>query len=72
MKKDWKTTLAGLLIGLPTLIDALLTAYTSGSFEGKNTLQLAGSIAIILIGWIMKDPKSKSDRLIGGRPSGRR
>lgn len=70
--RNWKTTLAGLLAGLPFLIDALLTAYSSGSFEGKNTLQLAGSIAIVLIGWIVKDPKKKSERLIGGRPSDRK
>lgn len=70
--RNWKTTLAGLLAGLPFLIDALLTAYASGSFEGKNTAQLAGAIAIILIGWIVKDPKKKSERLIGGRPSDRK
>jgi len=55
--KDIKTTLAGLLIGVPTLIDSLLTAYNAGAFEGKNTLQLAAAIGIILLGWLASDKK---------------
>ena len=55
--KDLKTTLAGLVTGLPFLIDALITAYQAGSFEGKNTLQLVASIGVILLGWLVADKK---------------
>ena len=57
--KDWKSTLTGLIIGVPALIDALITAYTAGQFEGKNTIQLCASIGIILLGWIVADKKAE-------------
>lgn len=59
--KNFKTTIAGLLVGLPTLIDALLTAYNSGSFDGKSSIQVGGAIALILIGWMLNDPKKNSN-----------
>jgi hypothetical protein len=57
--KDWKTTLAGLVTGLPFLIDSLVTAYNAGAFEGKNTIQLVASIGVILLGWLVADKKAE-------------
>lgn len=59
--KDYKTTLAGLVAGLPILIDSLLTAYNAGTFEGKNSIQLALSIGLILFAWLAADKKPKND-----------
>jgi hypothetical protein len=55
--KNFKTTLAGIVAGLPLLIDALIQAYNAGAFTGKSGSQLALSIALIIIGYILKDPK---------------
>jgi hypothetical protein len=55
--KNIKTTLAGIVAGLPLLIDALIQAYNAGAFTGKSGSQLFLSIALIIIGYILKDPK---------------
>ena len=55
--KNIKTTLAGIVAGLPLLIDALIQAYNAGAFTGKSGSQLFLSIALIVIGYILKDPK---------------
>ena len=55
MTKSWKTSLAGLLAGLPVAIDALIQAYNAGAFTGKTGTQLLISIGIILIGLLSKD-----------------
>lgn len=55
--KNIKTTLAGIVAGLPLLIDALIQAYNSGAFTGKSGSQLFLSIALIIIGYVLKDPK---------------
>jgi len=55
--KNFKTTVAGIVAGLPLLIDALIQAYNSGAFTGKSGSQLFLSIALIIIGYILKDPK---------------
>ena len=55
--KNWKTTLAGIITGLPLLIDALVQAYAIGTFTGKTGVELSLSIALIVIGWFLKDPK---------------
>ncbi|MEY3501574.1 MAG: hypothetical protein RL308_3247 [Bacteroidota bacterium] len=55
--KNFKTTLAGIVAGLPLLIDALIQAYNAGAFTGKSGSQLFLSIALIIIGYILKDPK---------------
>ena len=55
--KNFKTTLAGIVAGLPLLIDALIQAYNSGAFTGKSGSQLVLSIALIIIGYVLKDPK---------------
>lgn len=53
--KNLKTTIAGLLVGLPGAGDALLKAYEAGSFDGKTGLQLVASIGMILLGYWAKD-----------------
>lgn len=53
--KNWKTTLAGLLAGLPFAIDAIMQAYTAGYFTGKTGWQLFGAIAVIFITTLAKD-----------------
>jgi len=53
--KSLKTTIAGLIAGLPIVIDALSTAYTSGQFEGKTGMQLVFGIGLVLLGCYSKD-----------------
>lgn len=53
--KSWKTTLAGLVAGLPIAIDALAQAYTAGQFNEKSGVQLLLAIGLILIGAYSKD-----------------
>lgn len=55
--KDLKTTLAGLVAGIPMAVDALMTAYNSGAFTGKSGVQLAIAIAIVLLGYLASDKK---------------
>jgi len=53
--KNWKTTLAGLVTGLPFLIDAVMQAYTAGYFTDQKGWQLFGSIAWIVVTALVKD-----------------
>jgi len=53
--KNWKTTLAGLVTGLPFAIDAIIQAYTAGYFTDKTGWQLFGAIAVIVITNLVKD-----------------
>jgi len=53
--KSWKTTMAGLLTGLPVAIDALVTAYNAGTFTGKSGAQLFVGIGLVLLGAFSKD-----------------
>ena len=55
--KDLKTTIAGFLTGAPVVIDAIVTAYQSGAFTGKSTLQVIVGIGIILLGLWTADAK---------------
>lgn len=52
---NWRTSLAGIVAGAGTAIDALLTAYQQGAFTGKQGGELAIAIAIILLGVFSKD-----------------
>ncbi len=53
--KNWKTTLAGLIAGLPVMADALITAYQAGAFTGKTGAQLVLGIGLVLFGALAKD-----------------
>ncbi len=53
--KNLKTSLAGLLAGMPFVIDALMQAYTGGSFTNKSGLQLVAAIGVVLLGLYSKD-----------------
>lgn len=53
--KNLKTSLAGLLAGLPFIVDALLGAYTAGTFTNKSGLQLVAAIGVVLLGLYSKD-----------------
>lgn len=53
--KSWKTTLAGLIAGLPIAADALIQAYNSGTFTGKTGSQLALAIGLVIMGLFAKD-----------------
>ncbi len=53
--KNLKTSLAGLLAGLPFIVDALLQAYTAGTFTNKSGLQLVAAIGVVLLGLYSKD-----------------
>lgn len=67
--KDWKTTLAGLLTGLPFAVNALMEAYTAGYFTGKTGWTLFGALAWILVTALVKDSSSKPQGVIGGSTS---
>jgi len=53
--KNLKTTLAGLITGLPLLIDALIQAYNAGAFTDKSGSQLLLAIGLVLIGYLASD-----------------
>ena len=53
--KNFKTSLAGLIAGVPFIIDALSQAYSAGAFNGKSGLQLVASIGVVLWGLYSKD-----------------
>jgi hypothetical protein len=55
--KNFKTTFAGILAGIPIAIDALVSAYNQGAFTGKHGMQLAVGIAIVLLGAFAHDAK---------------
>jgi len=63
--KNWRTTLAGLITGLPFAIDAIMQAYAAGYFTDKTGWQLFGSIAVIVITALVKDHNvSESTKLV--------
>ena len=53
--KNLKTSLAGLLAGMPFIVDALMQAYTAGTFTNKSGLQLVAAIGVVLLGLYSKD-----------------
>ena len=53
--KSWKTTIAGLAVGLPLAWDAFAQAYVAGAFNGKSGAQLVVSVGVILLGAYAKD-----------------
>ena len=57
--KNLKTTLAGLITGLPLLIDALIQAYNTGAFTDKSGSQLLLAIGLVTIGWMASDKKKE-------------
>lgn len=52
---SWKTTLAGIISGLGVGVDALITAFQQGAFNGKTGAQLAVAIGLVLLGVFSKD-----------------
>lgn len=55
MFKNWKTTLGGLVAGLPIGINAVINAYAAGELNGQSGSQLFLAIGIILLGAYSKD-----------------
>lgn len=53
--KNWKTSLSGLFVGSIPIIQALLTAYQNGQFNGQDGSKIAMGIGIIIFGFIAKD-----------------
>lgn len=53
--KNFKTSIAGIIAGLPFIIDALMQAYSTGAFTGKSGLQLVAAIGVVLLGLYSKD-----------------
>jgi len=66
--KNWKTTLAGLITGLPVAIDAIVQAYTAGYFTDKSGWQLAASLTIIVLGAVLRDKKVEPQQIGGSNP----
>lgn len=61
---NWKTTLAGLVAGIPTVVAAIVTAYQAGQFNGESFGEIALGIGMILVGALSKDHDTT-----GGTPS---
>lgn len=59
--KDLKTTLAGLVAGLPFIIDALIQAYNNGAFTDKTGIQLVASIGVVLVAYFASDKKKSKE-----------
>ena len=57
--KDLKTTIAGLIAGIPMMIDALIQAYNLGTFTDKSGIQLALSIGLVLLAYFASDKTNK-------------
>ena len=57
--KDFRTTIAGLIAGIPMLVDALIQAYSAGSFTDKSGIQLALAIGLVLMAYFAKDKTKK-------------
>ncbi len=55
MKRNWKTSAAGIIAGLPIAMSAIVDAYNAGYFTGKSGVQLAFSVGIVLLGILSKD-----------------
>lgn len=53
--KNLKTSLAGLIAGVPFIVQALMEAYNAGAFTGKSGLQLVAAIGVVLLGLYSKD-----------------
>lgn len=53
--KSWKTTLGGLVAGIPIGADAISQAYAAGTFNGKTGSQLALAIGMVILGLFAKD-----------------
>jgi len=68
--KNWKTTLAGLVPGLLLAGNALIEAYTAGTFDGKTGKELIVAIGLFLIGWYATDKNvtggTTAQGIIGG------
>jgi len=59
--KDLKTTIAGLIAGIPMMIDALIQAYNLGTFTDKSGIQLALSIGLVLLAYFASDKTNKDN-----------
>lgn len=53
--KNLKTSLAGLLAGIPFIVESLMEAYNNGAFTGKSGLQLIAAVGVVLLGLYSKD-----------------
>lgn len=53
--RNWQTTLAGLVTGLPFVVDAIVQAFTAGYFTDKSGWQLFGAIGWIVVTALVKD-----------------
>lgn len=55
MFTNWKTTIAGMIAGLPLAIDAVAKAYADGQFNGQHGVQLALGVGLVVLGALAKD-----------------
>lgn len=62
-----KTTIAGLITGLPVAIYALIQAYNAGTFTGKTGFQLVAAIGLILLGLFSKDYNTTGGTVSNGQ-----
>ena len=57
--KNLKTTIAGLIAGIPMLLDALIQAYNAGAFDQKSGFQLVIAIGLVLLAYFASDKPKK-------------
>ena len=64
--KNWRTTIAGFVLAIYPIYDALLQAYTAGYFTDKTGGQLWLGIGFIIFGVLAKDHNVSGQSIIGG------
>ena len=55
MLKNFKTTIAGIVAGLPIAVHAIFQAITDGTLTGQSGSQLLMGLGIVLLGAYAKD-----------------
>ncbi len=60
MKKNFKTTLAGIVGGASIVIEALYEAWEKGIFTSSNKKEIVIGVAIIALGALSKDYNEKN------------
>ena len=73
--KNWRTTVAGIVLSAYPIADAIMQAYTAGYFTDKTGGQLWLGIGFIVLGVLAKDHNvtgaAKKEPVIGDRPNDR-
>jgi MFS family permease len=66
--RNWRTTIAGFVLSVYPIVDAVMQAYTAGYFTDKTGSQLWMGIGFIVLGVLAKDHNVSGAKIqsIGG------